>query len=171
MTFWTNSGFEPKQDFKWQVTVETQSGTLPSFYAKSVKKPSFSVNMKTYKLVNREIRQPQNLIWEPIDVVFIDTVDSPILKFVKDYLEKTEYTNIKEASLQNNTTSKEGSNSFLTNVTIEQYDSTGVVVEKWTLYRPQISKFGTSELNYENDSLSTYTLTIDYDWANVSESA
>lgn len=171
MSFWTNSGFEPKQDFKWQVNIEYENGNLPSFYAKSVKKPSFSVNMKSYKLVNREIRQPQNLMWEPIDIVFIDTIDSKIILFMKDYLEKTQYSNISQASLTNTTTSKVGSNNFLKSVAIEQLSSTGDVVEKWTLYNPQISKFSTSELNYESESLSTYTLTIDYDWANLSETA
>jgi hypothetical protein len=171
MSFWTNSGFEPKQDFKWQVTINYQDGNLPSFYAKSVKKPAFSVNMKTYKLVNREIRQPQNLTWEPIDIVLIDTVDSPVVKFVKSYLEKTEYTNVVSASLTNTTTSKIGSNNFLIEVKIEQLDSTGKAVEIWQLYNPQISRFTASELNYESDALSTYTLTIDYDWANLSEAA
>ena len=171
MTFWTNSGFEPKQDFKWQVNIEYEGGNLPSFYAKTAKKPSFSVNMKSYKLVNREIRQPQNLTWEPIDVVFIDTIDSKITKFVKEYLQKTDYTNIQQASLTNTTTSKAGSNTFLKSVVIKQVDSTDKPVEVWTLYNPQISRFSASELNYESDALSTYTLTIDYDWANVSESA
>lgn len=171
MTFWTNSGFEPKQDFKWQVNIEYKNGNLPSFYAKSVKKPSFSVNMKTYKLVNREIRQPQNLTWEPIEIVFIDTIDSKITSFIKEYLKETKYSNISEKSLTNTTTSKTGANNFLTGVEIQQLDSTGNPIEVWNLYNPQISKFSASELNYENDGLSTYTFTIDYDWANIDETA
>lgn len=169
MAFWTNTGFEPKQDFKWQVTVSTADGDLPSFYAKSVKKPSFTVNMKSYKLVNREIRQPQNLIWEPIEVVFIDTIDSKIIKFIKSYLQKTEYTNITQKSLTNTTTAKDGAVNYLQGVEIRQFDSNGNVVEFWTLFNPQISKFSASDLNYDNDTLSTYILTIDYDWANVNE--
>ena len=69
----------------------------------------------------------------------------------------------------NTTTSKDGSNKFLIEVKIEQLDSTGTPIEVWTLYNPQISRFNASELNYESDALSTYTLTIDYDWANLSE--
>lgn len=167
MSFWTNAGFEPKQDFKWQITIRTASGDLPFFYAKSVKKPSFSVNMKTYKLVNREIKQPQNLTWEPIDIVLVDSIDSRVTNTIKSYLQQLDYTNISTPSLTNTTTTKLGSTSFLTEVTIQQIESKGTPVETWTLFNPQISKFGTSELSYDSDSISTYTLTIEYDWATL----
>lgn len=172
--FWTDITFNPKQDFKWQVKVDLQepivqggNSYLPPFYAKSVTKPSFSVNVKTYKLVNRQIKQPSNLTWEPINIVFIDTERSLIASFISKYLEKTEYDNINKKTLTNTTTSKVGSNNYITGLTIDHLDSEGNPRERWTLRNPQISKFQASELSYESDNLSTYTITVDYDWAEL----
>ena len=173
--FWTEKTFEPKQSFKWRVFIGSSSSreSLPSFFAKSVKKPSFTVDMKSYNLVNRQVKHPSNLIWEPVDITFIDSTESKITSFIKQYLQSAEYTNVNSSTLTNTTTSKTGATNFLTDelnyFIIQQFNSDGFPVETWRLYNPQIASFTASDLDYSNDELSTYTFTIHYDWATLDE--
>ena len=53
----------------------------------------------------------------------------------------------------------------LGNVVIEQLGADGVAVETWTLQRPFIKSLKMSDLDYENDDLSTIDLEFRYDWA------
>ena len=48
---------------------------------------------------------------------------------------------------------------------VEQLDADGLVVESWSLYNPLIEKLEQDGLDYAKDDLSTYALTIRYDWA------
>ena len=53
----------------------------------------------------------------------------------------------------------------LGNVVIEQLGADGQAVETWTLQRPFLKSVKFSDLDYENDDLSTIDIEFRYDWA------
>ena len=63
------------------------------------------------------------------------------------------------------TQSKSKSVGQLVSVIIEQLDAEGVATETWTLKNPFIRKISFSDLDYENDDLTTIDLSLRYDWA------
>ena len=170
--FWTDKTFEPKRNFSWEVAILDDKGAsiFPSFYAKSVAKPNFAVEMKEYNLINRKIKQPSNVVWGPIDLTVIDDVNSTVMKFLSDYLKSANYDDIDKesgSSIGIDTTSKLGAATKMGKVTITQFDSEGQMSERWTLRNPQISAFASEALDYSSEELSTYTFTIAYDWADL----
>lgn len=203
MTFWTNSNFEPKMAYRWGITLDIPSVTgitdqayknlaegIPSFYAKSVTKPAITYNTKEYSIINRKLKYPGNISWEPITITFIDTVDGKLIKFINNYFNGFSdiYTEkVWFGGVDIGTTNKSGfdyistSNKTTLNelrITIMQYTADGEerpptgsdgiskgFVEKWMLTNAFVRKFSSSPLDYSNDNLSEYTLEIDYDWA------
>ena len=61
--------------------------------------------------------------------------------------------------------SKPKATSALGAVQILQLDADGNQVETWDLKNPFIKEVKFSELDYENDELSTIDLVLRYDWA------
>ena len=169
--FWTDSSFEPKMDFKWEVSIEAGPGwfifkKLESFFAKSVDKPSFEINKKQYNLINRKINIPGNPTWNDINMTFVDNAENEVFDFLMTYF----YTiNVKYDSKNANgleyisTTEKFTDIAFV----VKQYDSEQNVLESWKLYNPVITSYSHSPLSYESDNLSEYNITVSYDWASV----
>jgi len=114
--FWTDRNFELKQNFNWKIDVQDNKGTsiFSHIYAKSVQKPSFQIEQKQYKLINRSINHPTNVIWQPIELVVVDDIDSTVMKFLKNYLQSVGYSDINEDNtIQADTSSKlEGVSNF-----------------------------------------------------------
>ena len=52
-------------------------------------------------------------------------------------------------------------------VEIEQIDSNGDMLERWTLWNAFITGVSYGDLSYEDDSLTEVTLTLRYDWAKL----
>lgn len=202
MAFWTDSSFEPKMNYRWRVELSVPSidqgltslpesvkhlkEGIPSFFAKSVAKPSFSISTKEYKLINRTQIFPGNIVWDPISIVLIDTTDSIVTKFVNDYFnEPLDNDNGGGSGTDIGTTNKTGFDDISTTnktslnrlkIKIYHLDSEGrgndtdaegkySRIEIWELTNPIIKKFSSSQLSYENGGLSEYTLEIMYDWA------
>ena len=63
------------------------------------------------------------------------------------------------------TQSKKKSNNALGSVVITQIDADGNAVETWTLKNPFLKKVFFSDLDYENDDLTTVDISFRYDWA------
>ena len=53
----------------------------------------------------------------------------------------------------------------LGSVVIDQLDADGNSIEKWTLNNPFLKKVSFSDLDYENDDLTTIDIALRYDWA------
>lgn len=164
MAFWTElkkSDFEPKQNFKWRVLLNANEDSL--FYAVSVTKPNFQVQTKKFKLVNVEENHPANVVWSPVQITFIDSTDNALLNQIKSSFFSH------DLDLQKGNLNYYGyarKNKF-GSVTIETLNNEGNKVEVWTLENPIPTQLEMAELNYRNDDLSTYKLTLQYDWATV----
>lgn len=53
---------------------------------------------------------------------------------------------------------------------IEQLDAEGTVLDRWELYNPLMVNFKPSKMDYSDDGISTISVTINYDWANLNRS-
>lgn len=158
MAFWTDN-FEPKQNFKW--IVEFNGDPNSTIYAVSVTKPNFQVQTRKFKNLNIEENYPINVTWTPIQITFVDTTDNKMLHIIQhafnmhklDFKEgKDSYRGYARAKINGVTT-------------IHALDNNGNKVETWELIKAMPTKLEMTELNYRNDDLSTYKVTLEYEWA------
>lgn len=170
MAFWTDASFEPKRDFRWKVDFGSGiSNTfypegIPAFYATKVDKPNFKIATKEYKILNKNHYFPGNVTWDPIEMEFVDDVDSSTSEFLNTYFFLV--------GMQYDESNKDGMNYIDTvdktdalQIQISHLNSDGDVVEKWILDNANVIEFKQSTLDYESDKLTKYTIRIVYDWA------
>jgi hypothetical protein len=193
MTFWTNSGFEPKRAFRFKVSI----AGIPAFYVKKITKPKFTLQEAEHKFLNRSYFFPGHVTWDPVTVTFVDDTSGLVLEQLTHVLNVSNYGDIKNKgdlsglgaekkkfrTVQKQaiaTATKDGvtgatpaavSNQAAGDgqiITIEQIDSTDlVVVEKIELYNGWIKGITPSELSYDTEDLSSYDIEIRYDWAAI----
>lgn len=161
MAFWTDSDFEPKQNFKWRVVLDGNEDS--SFYAVSVTKPNFQVQTKKFKLINIEENYPANVVWSPIQITFIDSTDNALLNQIKSSFSSHDL-DLGKSKLDYFGYARKKS---LGITTIEVLNNEGNKVEVWTLENSIPTQLEMADLNYRNDDLSTYKLTLQYDWATL----
>lgn len=195
MTFWTNSGFEPKRAFRFKVSI----GGIDPFYVKSVTKPTFTVEEGEHKFLNRSYYFPGHVTWNPVTVTMVDDINGNVMTRLSSIVGNSNYADIVGDQMNSNTPyrtiqkqgfskntvdgtiaqinplapvgadpldqSNGGQGSF---IRIEQIDSTGaIVVEQTILWNGWIKSITPSELSYDSEDLSTYEVEIRYDWAEI----
>ena len=178
MAFWNQPKIEPKQKFRFLVKI----GDETLYNVKSVDKPSFTVDTKTYTLLNHKFKFPGIPNWEPISITLVD-MQSGGIKNTESQLNKmilqSGYNNpISKANLTATEKASMGTRSFkgafdgsndtrgLANaVHIIQLGSDGKAVDHWTLYGPIIKSISFGDLSYESDDLVEYKIDIEYDFA------
>lgn len=197
MGFWTDANFEPKMAYRWGVELSLPAAPIsgsdtaynnlaegiPGFFAKTVTKPAISYSVKEYSIINRKIKYPGNVSWEPITITYIDTIDGKVTKFINNYFNEfmsiyLENSKNLRGSANFGTDNKSGfdymstpnkDNISMLNVVITHYNADGEIgapiIERWTLTNAFIRKYSSSQLDYGSDNLLEYTLEIEYDWA------
>lgn len=193
MTFWTNSGFEPKRAFRFKVTI---AGVEP-FYVKKITKPKFTLQEAEHKFLNRSYFFPGHVTWDPVTVTFVDDTSGLVMSQLTHVLSVSNYGDIKNEGDQSGlgadkktfrtvqkqaivaatkdglTGSKPAAKSDTGTgdgqiITIEQIDSTDlIVVEKIELYNAWLKSITPTELSYDSEDLSSYDMEIRYDWASI----
>jgi hypothetical protein len=164
MAFWTDATLQdPKRGYRFLVDL----GRMPNgatWYAKSVKKPSFSINAIEHKFLNHTFYYPGRLTWEQVTVTLVDPVTPDAAANTAAIIRAGGYT--PPITVNDTTTiSKMSSVAALNSVIITQIDSVGNSLETWRLENPWIANVEFGELSYDSDELTTITLTIRYDWA------
>ena len=73
MTFWANSKLEPKRKFRFRFSTPS-SAQIEGFwwFAKSIDKPTYSVNGGEYQLINHKFKYPGIATWEDISITVVD---------------------------------------------------------------------------------------------------
>ena len=175
MAFWSESGLEPKRAYRFRVQIAemgaggTDGGYM--WYAKKVGKPTLSVTEHAHKYLNHTFYYPGKVEWTEITLSIVDPVEPDMGATVADLLTQSGYVGPTQASDDSDfqTVSKSKSVTSLGNVVIEQIDSDGGVVEKWTLNNAWIKEIKWGELDYEGEDLTTIDVTLRYDWATLSD--
>ena len=68
MAFWSSNDVEPTRQFKFKI--QTAEGDW--WWAKSVTKPSFTVNESEYLLINQKFKCPGVVTWNNITIRIVD---------------------------------------------------------------------------------------------------
>lgn len=192
MSFWTENNFEPKRAFRFKMNLGYGEfdESIPYFYLKNAKKPSFEVATTTHKVAGREFNFPGSIKWMDTTVTLIDDTDNSVLKKLVSVIQESNYPDILTVDGQGNVSftangqlkfiSKEKSSKSLTGIrqdgatsffTVEQLDAEGNIVEAWHMYNPFIYKMEQSDVDYDKEDLNTITLTMKYDWASFEDLA
>jgi len=166
--FWSAPNSDPKRGFRFILNING----WPVWVVKTVKKPSLGITVIEHDFLNHKFRYPGKLTWEsPIDVTVVDPVNPDMARTILAAVQNSGYTEPDKGAVDKavlETLSKQKATGALGNVEIDQIDSDGNAVETWKLINPWISKVDYGELAYDNEELTEITLSIEYDWAEMS---
>jgi len=191
MPFWTENNFEPKRAMRFKVSLGygSQESPVPYFFVKDITKPNFDITVTSHKVAGRNFNFPGSVKWNSVKATFVDDVGNTVLRRIVETLAGSNYADIIggadfRAAAQNGSpvarfiskakmttklssplTDQSKINGTAVPMVIEQLDANGLVVESWTMFNPIIEKFEQDALDYGKEELSTYTMTIQYDWA------
>ena len=182
MSFWTSdyaaTGVNnPKRSFRFKVQFSNNTSfsgaadlaTTDVYWAKTATKPGFTVGSVEHSYLSHTFKFPGRITWSDVTITMVDPGGAQGVGYVlASMLNKAGY--VLPASNVYNTISKEtavasigGSNS----VVITQMDAAGNAVEQWTLYNAFIADTSFGSLDYGNEDLTEYSITIKYDWAQL----
>lgn len=178
MSFWTNgdSGKDPKRNFRFKVTISGFSGENQKkvgksdsslvWYAKKVQKPNFTTANSKHVFMGHTFYWPGKTEWQEITMTLVDP-ETPNATAILYSIAQDSGFQLPDIGGDGRfiTQSKSKSITALGTVTIEQLDAEGKSIETWTLKQPHITKISFSELDYENDDLTTIDIGFRYDWA------
>ena len=179
MAFWTEGGLagnkDPKRNFRWQVTIQgvaNASQVIDSkaegpliWWAKKVQKPNFTTAESKHVFLGHSYYWPGKTEWQEITMTLVDPVSPGATAHFYKIMQDSGYTIPSPSQGGLITQSKSKSNVALGPFIISQLDADGNAIETWTLKNPFIKKISFSDLDYENDELTTIDLSIRYDWA------
>ena len=161
MAFWSTSDIQPTRQFRFLVSNSNDSEAV-WYWAKTVSKPSFEVSSTEHQLVNHKFKYPGIVTWNDINMTIVDTGEKT--KKLVDSLKATGY-NYPTNFSQKEGISKSASTQYLDELSIQQLDSDGLIIETWKLKGAFIKSINFGDLDYESEGLVTIQLTISYDWA------
>lgn len=175
MPFWsTDFGADvtlkdPKRNFRFTVEfqgIQAEQGGALAWYAKSVGKPSFTVENVEHQYLNHTFYYPGAVTWNTISVEMVDPVNPDVTATFSDILVQSGYSPPATATSLGSI-SKAKAAGALGTVQITQIDSDGKPLETWTLWNAWIKDVQFGELSYGDDELTTATVELMYDWARV----
>lgn len=178
MAFWTEGGSakDPKRNFRFKVVINgfiSANNDLPDvvagenstvWWAKKVQKPNWTVAESKHVFMGHTFYWPGKTEWQEISLTLVDPVSPNATAILSHLTERSGYDlpQVNEPFL---TQSKKKSTDALVSVEIIQIDSNDNAIETWKLHHPFIKKVSFSDLDYENDDLTTVDVTLRYDWA------
>ena len=178
MGFWGAQGgaiVDPKRSFRWlvyfgnNVDKKKKVGLRP-WYAKTAKKPSFTVGETQHQFLNHTFWYPGRVVWNDIDITLVDPAgqddSSGALMRVLDGMGYK--TPINDYSASKTITKSEavkaiGGQVFLTQLGTDADNP----LETWTLVNPWVKDVQFGDLSYEDENMVTITLTLKYDYATL----
>ena len=174
MAFWTDgASVDPKRNFRFKIIIsgfsnrgEVSEGTDATsvWWAKKVQKPNFTIAEAKHVFLGHTYYYPGKLEWQEITMTLVDPVSPNALAILNDIVDKSGYK-IPDPNDAFETMGKVKSTGQLGSIQIIQIDADDNAIETWTLKNPFLKKISYSELDYENDDLSTIELGLRYDWA------
>ena len=175
MPFWsTNFGGDPtlkdpKRNFRFKVEfdgIDAESGGALAWYAKSVTKPSFTVENVEHAYLNHKFYYPGAVTWNTITIEMVDPLTPDVTATVADILQQSGYAPPATSTALGSISKAKAANA-LGQITITQIDSDGNPLETWTLWNGFVKDFQLGTLAYGDDELTVTTLEVMYDWARV----
>lgn len=176
MSFWTDGGSaeDPKRNFRFKVSIGGFAGPLAKqasdeaddqlvWYAKKVQKPNFTTAESKHVFMGHSYYWPGKTEWQEITLTLVDPVTPNASGILYNIVQNSGF--VIPAKDRLITQGKQKSVISLGAFSIEQINSDGATIEKWVLKNPFIRKISFSDLDYENDELTTIDIGLRYDWA------
>ena len=159
MAFWSSNNVEPTRQFKFKI----QTGEGDWWWAKSVTKPSFSVNESEYLLINQKFKYPGVVSWNNITIRIVDPNNR-----AKYWYDKLLQYGWRSPKVVSQGLSKHAISTSLNYMKIYQLKSDGKTsFEEWNLANPKIASVNFGSLDYSSDELVVLDIEISYDWAEL----
>lgn len=158
--FWTAHDFEPKQNFRWQVELGIEEH---KFYATSATKPNFEIETKKFRNLNIKENYFGNVTWSPIIIEFVDSQHNPVLQLIRTYFDMHGF-HLDSSLSEYHGFTRNDLDSYMV-LELKALDSRQIEIEHWKLENCVPIKLEMSPFNYKSEDLSTYKLTIEYEWA------
>ena len=165
MAFWSSNDVEPTRQFKFKI--QTREGDW--WWAKSVTKPSFSVNEAEYQLINHKFKYPGIVSWNNITIRIVDPNNRAKYWYDKLLSYGYSFPNRPLTDIFEDGLSKDSIVGALGYMKIMQLNAKGESVETWNLNNPKIASVNFGSLDYSSDELVVLDIEISYDWANLEE--
>jgi hypothetical protein len=166
MAFWSaNGGNDPTRQFRFKIQTGAENDW---WWAKSVTKPSFSVNESEYQLINHKFKYPGIVSWNNVTIRIVDPDGEAGYWYTKlgDY---GWWAPTYPASNRVKGLSKDNISTSLKFMKIMQLNSDGDTIETWNLNNPKIASVNFGSLDYSSDELVVLDIEISYDWADFEE--
>jgi hypothetical protein len=164
--FWTDVNTEPKRNFRFLLLI----GGIPQWIVKKTGKPNFTIKDTVHKYLNHSFHYPGGVEWEKITVELVDPVAPDASRTIQDIISASGY-HFPENPDDISTISKRSACSALGQVTIQQVGAVeGEIVEEWVLWNAWISSVKYGELDYNSEELTTLSIELTYDFAEMTKS-
>ena len=163
--FWKDANFEIKRSFKWVVIFGgTTGGTIPSFIASKVTKPSLSIGETEHNYLNHKFYYPGQVTWNDVSMTLVDPLEPDAARLLLQRIKEGGYRP-PENKNDLTTISKAKSVAQFSQIKIQQLDAQGTARETWVLWNawPKDVKFG--DLDYSSEDMVNIELTFKYDYA------
>ena len=165
--FWTSPNRDPKRAYRFLVNLAAFEGGA-QWYAKSATKPKFTVSNQEHKYINHTFNYPGRVTWDPVTITIVDPVDPNAARQAAELLQASGYYIPGNENAKITTINKKDATEAMKRVEIIQIGETeDDVLEKWILNNAWVEAVNFSDLDYENDDLSTIEMTIRFDWAEL----
>jgi len=166
----TNAIDDPKRKFRFLVSmtglVSTTANTNEIWYAKTCTKPSFQIATTEHKYLNHTFFYPGTVTWQDVTLTLVDP-QSPDVSSLMGAIMATAGYAVPDTPSGLVTMTKSSMSSAVGTVTVSQLDGDGAVIESWVLKNALITEMKFGDLEYGADDLTELTLTLKYDWAQV----
>lgn len=173
--FWNNSLLEPKRAFRFLIVLSL-GGQDVQFLAKSVSRPSYTVESNPHKFFNHTFYYPGRVEWGTVNMTLVDALTPNASDLLYKHLSVIGYddpTNLEGAIKR--TITKKTATDALSTFRIEEKgtDDNGntIPVGSWKLHNAFITEVNFGEHSYDSEDMIDIQLTIQYDWAEYSKGA
>jgi hypothetical protein len=177
MAFWSTpkQGEDPKRAFRFRLSI----GSLGFvWYAKTVDRPSFTVETGEHKFLNHTFYYPGHVNWTEVTATLVDPTEPDAAKLLNQIVELSGY-GPPNSELDQTTIGKYAGTQALGSVRIEMLPASGNsnlmggrdaqdapdAIETWELRNAFITGITHSQLDYSSEDLSTIEVKFRYDWA------
>ena len=158
---------------------------IPTYTIKKVTRPSYEVGEAEHKFINHTFYFPGRVTYNTITFDIVDTANPDAAETLKQMLFAGGYALPKDQNVATQSITKHGGVTALGDVNIELIggggnrdsgassgiispeNDAGNILEAWTLHNAWIKKIEFSELDYEGDELSTVSVELRYDYAEL----
>ena len=171
--FWSDASTEPKRSFRWFMVLggEGPGNQIETYAVKTVKKPSYAITEVPHQYIAHTFYYPGRVTWNTVDVTFVDPVIPDQSVVITNMFARAGYKSPVNAEQAKTSLSKQGFKTSVGQPTIHQIDADGTVIETWTLINAFFTSVDYGQLDYGSEDLVINSVTIRYDYANLSNTS